>query len=235
MKKRIFSLLLVIGLIASLSITAFAENFDGSVEFDGEKMTSDFTSADMSKAAADILPGGSMTYTIKISNADSVDVDFWMSNEIISSFEDNSVANGGAYAYSLTYTASDGSETSIYNSETVGGEKDDASDPEGLHDVTDALAELFYLETLAPEASGTVTLTVSLDGETQGNSYQDTLAELQLVFAAEETAANPDTPRKTVKTGDETNFVPYLIAAGASGLILLGFAVLSLKKHGRQQ
>ena len=88
-------------------------------------------------------------------------------------------------------------------------------------------------------------LTVGLDGETQGNGYQDTLARLRMNFAAEEEASissrtrtphtatpgSPETPdRNLPKTGDETNMLPYCIAALISGTVLLLFGLSALKK-----
>ena len=122
---------------------------------------------------------------------------------------------------------------------------------------------------------------VGLDGETLGNDYQDTLADLQMDFAVElntpekdepkkpDKPVNPDEPEKkkpvnpeedekkkkvveeeekivkkstttettnhTVKTGDYTNTVPYLVAAGISGLVLLALAIYSLHERNRQR
>ena len=112
---------------------------------------------------------------------------------------------------------------------------------------------------------------VGLDGETLGNDYQDTLADLQMDFAVElrnpeKEPDNPDNPKKpeeekekkkkktvteeeekiikkntstekstTVKTGDYNDTLPYLIAAGVSGLILLILAFYSLHERRRQR
>ena len=126
---------------------------------------------------------------------------------------------------------------------------------EGLHEATDALEEWFYLDTLAKDQGGVLTLRVALDGETQGNDYQDTLAELQMQFAVElrkprkeEPPVEPDKPgtkkksggksstrTKVVKTGDYTNYIPYLIAAGVSGLALLLLAFYGMRERRRQR
>lgn len=61
---------------------------------------------------------------------------------------------------------------------------------------------------MEPGENGTVNLTVGLDGESQGNIYQDTLAKLMMNFAVEDNS-NPTTPNPPtyntpprVKTGD---------------------------------
>ena len=41
--------------------------------------------------------------------------------------------------------------------------------------------------------------------------------------------------RKVVKTGDYTNYTPYLIAAGVSGLAILLLAIYSLRERRRQR
>ena len=161
--------------------------------------------------------------------------------------------SGGAYTYKLTYKNSkSGEEKLLFSSETVGGE-DVSEAGEGLHEATDALEEWFYLDTLSTDEGGVLTLRVALDGETQGNDYQDTLAELQMQFAVElrepEIHGNPpDEPKKPskpsksgkttkskVKTGDYTNYIPYLVAAAVSGLALLLLAIYSLRERRRQR
>ena len=47
------------------------------------------------------------------------------------------------------------------------------------------MTDFFYLDRLDSGKSGKVSLTVALDGETNGNGYQNTLARLQMAFAAD--------------------------------------------------
>ena len=78
--------------------------------------------------------------------------------------------------------------------------------------------------------SGTVTLKVSLDGETQGNSYQDSLADLRMRFAVEVTPIG-----KIIKTGDESmNVSPFYIGMAVSGLLFLVLAVDGLRQRKKQ-
>ena len=131
-----------------------------------------------------------------------------MANDVISSLEDaQSVAENGGYTYILTYTDHDGKEDTIYSSTSVGGEKETTAG-KGLNEATNSLDDFFSLDTLEPGENGTVNLTVGLDGESQGNIYQDTLAKLMMNFAVEDNS-NPTTPNPPtyntpprVKTGD---------------------------------
>ena len=101
------------------------------------------------------------------------------------------------------------------------------------------MEEFFYLERISGGKSAKIVLKVSLEGETHGNDYQNTLAKLQMKFAAEKAAGAPPamgTPgkkAKTVKTGDESSVMLYIsLAALALGLMIL---LLVLKRMRDQK
>lgn len=194
--SRMWYLAMAVVLFCGSGIPIYAEDYTGGqgwkVEFTGNGMESSFTSSDISDAVYALQPGDSVILSLSLKNGDSQDTDWYMSNEVLSSLEDSqAVASGGAYTYRLAYTGSSGEETVLYSSESVGGEKSSGAGA-GLHEATDSLDEFFYLDRLAPGGSGMVTLEVVLDGETQGNSYQNTLASLQMNFAVEKAGAAPD-------------------------------------------
>ena len=252
MKKRILCLAMAAIMAVGIHTTAFAETLQGGsdwkVEFDGSKMSSNFTSADMKK--------DTMGLQVGLKNTSEKDADWYMTNEVLKSLEDSqSIAEGGAYGYRLTYVGPDKKETVLYDSETVGGE--DAKKGEGLHQATDALEKYLYLDRLSKGDVASVHLTVKLDGETQGNDYQDTLASLQMSFAAdpvtvttvtkkgEDKVVNKtvtrtvQTPTKNVvrspKTGDTTQILAISAVALASGVILLILAVVLIKKRKEEK
>lgn len=244
MFKKMITMLLVAALLVFPVMTAFAaesdvEITDGSVEWDGSKLNSNLS--DIQQAINNMQPGDKVTYKVTLKNTGSTDTDFWMSNEIIRSFEDNGRASDGAYTYYLAYTGPDGTEV-FYNSAKVGG-----LDANGLHDVPDGvdsqnLDEDFFLGKLSKGQTGTVELIIMLDGETQGNSYQQANAILQLKFGVEErtTTTVTKTENKTitktvtepsdVKTGDDFNLMPLYIAALACGVLLVVVATGRRKK-----
>lgn len=91
---------------------------------------------------------------------------------------------------------------------------------------------------------------MALDGETQGNAYQDTLADLRMQFAVEvrpepvtvteegpPATPQPGSPGRTglVRTGDDTNLIPYVIAMGVSGLLFLLLAVYGVKQNRKEK
>ena len=260
MKKRILCLAMAAIMAVGIHTTAFAETLQGGsdwkVEFDGSKMSSNFTSADMKKDIFRLQPGDTMELQVGLKNTSEKDADWYMTNEVLKSLEDSqSIAEGGAYGYRLTYVGPDKKETVLYDSETVGGE--DAKKGEGLHQATDALNQYLYLDRLSKGDVASVHLTVKLDGETQGNDYQDTLASLQMSFAADPVTVTTVTkkgedkvvnktvtrtvtaPSKNVvrspKTGDTTQILAVCAVALASGVILLILAVVLIKKRKEEK
>ena len=234
MRKRILGFILAMVMIAAVPIETSAETIPGSsdwqITFDGNKMSSNFTSADLDASVYQILPGDTALIELSLANTATKDTNWYMSNEILKSLEDGSPANGGSYTYILNYVDVNGKETEIYNSDTVGGEG-----VNGLNQVSNSLKDYFYLDRIAPGAQARIQLKVTLDGETQGNDYQNTLAALQMNFAAEEAAADstvttPGKDIKIIKTGDSSNIIMYLsIAALAAGLIILIIVILLMK------
>lgn len=265
MKKRVFGLLLAVLLLTEGSVLAVrAEDYAGDegwqVVFTGDRMESSFQSSELSDAASALQPGDQITFQIALKNEDSQSTDWYMSNEVLSSLEDSQrVAQGGSYTYILTYHNAAGEENVLYSSENVGGERKVYPLEEGLHEATDSLDQFFYLDTLKEQQSGLITLKVCLDGETQGNAYQDTLAKLQMNFAVEKGGVrngNRDPKKNTqesdesepdnaennqsdegkiytnfkVRTGDEASLFTWSLIALCSGLGLAFFVIFLPKK-----
>ena len=232
MKKRILCLAMTLFMVVGFAMPAHAQDFVGgdnwAVTFTGKELNSNFTGAAMTEEILNIQPGDSITVKVSIKNEDKEKTDWYMTNEVLETLEDSvSVAEGGAYTYILTYTDVEGKETVLYSSETIGGDDDD------LHQATEALEDYFYLDRLGSGESGVVSLYVQLEGETQGNDYQDTLARLQMNFAVEKV----DTPREitVVKTGDTSQLMLFSSVALISGLVLLIIAIMSMKRQRNEK
>ena len=237
--------------------TVRAEEYKGGdwgVEFTGEGMVSNFTSADISDAVYSLQPGDSVTISLNLENKSGVSSEWYMTNKVLSSLEDHSEdARGGAYAYRLSYTGQNGQETVFFDSSTIGGDRSSAAGL-GLHEATESMGEYFRLGTLTPGEKGMVTLSVTLDGETQGNDYQNTLADLTMSFAvdslnptADDGDGNPENPEDGdkqpgtedgphsystggAKTGDSNRLALWSCIAFASGALLLILALLGIRK-----
>lgn len=267
--KKITACILSAGMLFSMRTAAEAETLgsEWNVSFTAaNEMDSDYTASDVSNAVYGMQPGDDMEIRLNLRNDNAAAANWYMTNEVLQSLEETagSSASGGAYEYELIYTAPDGAEEILFTSDTVGGES--TGDRVGLHGATSGLEDYFYLDTLAPGQQGLITLRVALDGETQGNAYQNTLASLQMNFAVDTTTEYTNTVREVVeegnpgegnpggtgdgtgngsggsgnrtgivRTSDENSLVPFFVAAGISGLLLLLLAAYGLKERRKQR
>ena len=256
MRKKILCLFVAAALSLGASCPAYAEEHEGSknwkVEFDGSKMNSNFSSSELAEEISSIQPGDSIRLQVLVGNSSGEGASWYMTNKVLSSLEDQSEASGGAYTYRLVYESAAGVEDVLYSSEAVGGEEANKNALEGLRQATDSLEDFFFLDTLNSGQQGAVYLTVKLDGESQGNVYQDTLAQLQMNFAVEkaepvEVTVTPtpieNTIRRTlqqdsrniiaasVQTNDPTKILPYCLAALAAGVALLVLGAVIIKRR----
>ena len=189
MKKKILCLAMTVIMAAGVHTTAFAKDYQGAdgwqVHFTGDKMESNFENKTVSDELATIQPGDSIELKVQLKNSNKGETDWYMTNEIIQTLEEaQESAEGGAYEYKLTYVGSDNTEKVLYNSDTVGGEGSSKTG-EGLKELGNSTEKYFYLGRLASNGTGTVHLTIGIEGETQGNGYQNTLAKLRMNFAVE--------------------------------------------------
>ena len=210
----------------------------------------------------DLEPGDKIELTVSLINDYTGETLWYMENRVIKTLEQltsNSNTHGGGYTYTLEYTDPQGKTESLFDSD-VGGEGNvigsGTSQREGLLEATNNLEDYFYLDTFKAGQKGSVKLTVALDGESQGNWYQDTKAQLQLRFGVEKEKSEEEVKKKTVtktktvttagkkvyktatsnvKTGDPFKMIPYIICMGISGIIILLIAVYLVKNRRRER
>lgn len=243
--KRCISLLLLLTLLLSLGGTAFAEDYsspDNWVTFRASaKMESNFKNNTVQDVLSRLQPGDTASFTITLKNEHSSSTRWYMTNTVLKSLEDAARASiqNGAYSYYLSYERGDGTNfTELFNSDRVGGESrfidNDGKLRQGLFEATEGLEDWFALDTLASGQTGTIRLVVSLDGETQGNVYQDTLAQVKMNFAVE--LQTPEKgPSGIVKTGDPWDLQPYYIVMAVTGLLFLLLAIDGLRQRRRER
>ena len=259
MKRSVKTIIIAVTLAAlMLPVNAFAGNTDvkWDVTFNEQgAMQSTFDSKEVNDAVKGLQPGDSVTFAVKEINANSQKTDWYLRNEVLSSLEESAKAakeRGGAYTYKLTYTNDQtGEEEVLFDSAEVGGENDTETGKEGLNQATSGLEKWLFLDTLGQNETGSVELFILLEGESQGNDYQDTMAKLELQFAVElpkeessepgkneekkesKTPTNNATTSKknAVKTGDTSMPLMWFLIAGIAGVVLLVVAILSVKKR----
>lgn len=226
MKKKMFCLMLLVGLLISGTMTAYAT---GNTDTGGSNVPQGdwnviFTSAGrvednlggssmINDRISTMQPGDKITVSVILGNQYNNTTHWYMKNTIIDSMEEAG-ASGGAYGYKLAYVDPAGTETVLFTSQRVGGENSD-----GLKELEkdNKLNDYFYLGGLAGGQGAKVMLTVELDGETQGNSYQDKVANLSMNFAVEPQPQSSGsgggggkTHRRTIKREVVNNEVVYL-------------------------
>lgn len=238
MKKRWIALSLAGVLALVSSVTTLAEDRKGAsgwqVSFDGSKITNNFSKSDMDDEIYAMEPGDSVELTISLKNSFNGQADWYMRNQVLETLEKSAEIAGGAYDYLLTYKDASGATTTLYSSEKFGGEG--RYNGVGLKGATTTLDEYFYLDRLGKEDTGVVKLKVVLDGETLVNSYQSTLAVLQMDFATElvKSGTSTQTPgrnREIIKTGDQSQIMLYILLTLGSGLLLLMLAFLRMRRE----
>ena len=240
MKRKFAAFLLILCLMLALPVAANAETLNGASDWvvtftTANRIVSNFGESAIDDTLRNMQPGDTANFKITVLNSGGKTIDWYMMNSVIKSLEDSSIASGGAYSYILTYTPSAGTGRELYNSNTVGGENSPAGAGEGLNEINRTeLKDWIFLEQMATGRSGVVNLQVSLEGESQANVYQDTMADLRMRFAAEIVPT-----RTIVKTGDEgTELKPIYIGMAAAGVLVLGLAiegaVQNKKKRGQK-
>ena len=249
MKKRILCLVMGLVLTAGMPMTASAEEHQGasgwSADFNGKEIVTNFRDNQIADSMSGVLPGDSIELNVSVKNSDSRETDWYMTNEIVQTLEEsNTIAAGGAYEYRLTYTDSTGAVTELYSSDSVGGDEPAGAD-EGLHEIAETPGQYFYLDRLGQNGTGRVTLWMRVDGETQGNAYQETLAQLKLNFAVEvvpEAVVRTEVNHRvhtvsggtqivtTVQTGDTAPLMIWSAVALGCGIILLVVGMTAWKR-----
>ena len=130
MKKKLFALLLMLALFCLLSLSAYAETYQGRndwlVTFNtNAEMVSNFKAEEFYDAQSELQPGDSLEMVIRLHNTYPKKTDWYMINKVLESLETssaNSATSGGGYTYVLTYTHPNGTVDTLFRSDKVGGE-----------------------------------------------------------------------------------------------------------------
>lgn len=225
MKKIKLVTILLLSLMITLGMSQVAFAVDGEYVFDGNNVTGS-AGADIEKQIQNLQPGDDMTLEFTYTNESDATTYWYMENTVVDALETSSEQNGG-YTYILTDNGPNG-ETVLFNSDQVGGQDQPSGAGQGLKAATNASSDWFFIHELAAGQSGSTTLYVKLDGESQVNSYKGSKGQLHLNYAVEKQEPGEDIiiNKSSTKTGDTFN--PLLaIAALTAALLAALLAVLS--------
>ena len=239
MKKNLSVILITLMMLLGTCAIA-ADSAD--IVYDGKALvnTSD---ADLSDSISGLLPGETKNIDITFANNSSNKTNWYITNKILSSFEDKGAAENGGYTYALIYIDPTGAETTLYSNDHIGGEVEEME--AGLKQINSAVGDnYFYLGSLDANKSGTIRIRIGLDGESQSNSYMDAVAELQLSFAVEEEVSN--TTRNVIRyyvpntssgagifSANYTTY--YMVFAGGLLLMVLSLSYLIYARNREEK
>lgn len=234
MKRVLSAILSVVLAIAVLPTTAMAESLTGKsawqVTYTGDgRLVDNYDAGTYFDDVRSLQPGDDITFTVAIKQDNATSADWYLSNDVVKSLEEGAAQNS-AYGYELTYTNPSGATQTIFKSERVGGDNTG-----GLTEATAALEDYLALGTLSQGQSGSVSVKVTLDGETEGNDYFNTLARLVLKFAVEPQQTGETKNRTIVQTGDESRLFPLYVAMTVSGLALAGLAAYGVIERRKEK
>lgn len=232
--KKITVLLLALMMTLAMAQIAFAEanTYDGGTySYNGSTITNSKANAAIDNEIAGLQPGDEMTFTFTYKNDSDESTEWYLENTVVKTLEEQSSAANGGYTYELVNNGKKEGPVTIFSSNAVAGDNNENPDKKntGLKTATDATGDWLYIDTLAAGQSGTTTLKVALDGESQANNYQTTNGQLRINYAVAETPEEDVVVYKTVKTGDETN-IALMAAIFVGALLLLILAILSYRK-----
>ena len=216
-------------LLVTLGCSAFADSFVSdrwTATFNGSKITDNFSASEISEAISGIEPGDSLTVKIKLNNASSGKTAWYMTNDVLQSLEESLASpSGGAYSYNLTYTDPSGVPRTLFDSKVSGGEKGD------LQETTAGLGDYMFLGEIESGRTGTVALTMALNGESEGNVYMDADALLQMNFAVD---TNTSTLNKfyAAKTADRLDMYTWSAVLVLSAAAVLYLTAVRRKSRG---
>lgn len=208
MKKRIMNFVLALTLVVAGTVGSSAYALANETAKEWMTFTYkggsdvDFTSqvAEGFTPFSDVMPGDTITYKINYANGTSKAADFYMNAEVVKSLEKASQDVGGAYSYVIK-----NNDAELFSSETVGG---DATEKLGLTQASGDTGVYFSLGEVKAGEKGTVSVSITLDGDSQANVYQDKSAELQFYFKAEsETLGNKTIVKENEKVVPVTKTV----------------------------
>lgn len=232
MKKMLILVISGLLLWGMLPLPAGAETFYGddswNVAYNGSGMVSSFVSSDIEDVVRRVKPGDAAIIYITLKN-DSPNTSHWyMDSEILRSLEAGQSDPENAYGYTLTYAGPSGTIRWFFDSDAAEGDGINHDD-KVLRQTPDGLEDCFYLGELSAGETGTVTLGVWLGSETQGSTYRDNLAKLQMVFQVEENLFSSAIP----KTGDSNRILLFSLINIVSGLLLLSISLVSWRKKAQ--
>ena len=176
-----------------------------------------------------MLPGETRTMTMELYNEASEELKFFMSSDILTAYIAEDGDQRAVYDFAI---AADGEE---FFRAVIGGETKDniSAGKEYLTDDNNIL-----LATLAKGEKTKIDISLSLDGDSMGNSYMNAAGKLTFRFSAETPEEPPTVVNKivnkiikTIKTGDTASIAVFVVVAAGCLLAIIFVLIRRRKKE----
>jgi len=187
MKRKII-LILIFVLVLAGGTSVFAQSSQDIV-FDGNAQNFVTSVNENDKGFSDMEPGESRTVELTLKNSDQQEIKFFMNSEILDNIAAKTQDKQAVYDFSI---AADGQ---IFFQAVIGGGMTENISIGQEYMTTD---NNILLKVLQPNETSTITLTLKLDGDSAGNTYQGQSGVIGLNFRAETIEAEPETIYQTI-------------------------------------
>lgn len=226
--KKLCALLVMLSLFIPSVNSVFAAD-DSIITFDGD--AEDFILPENNEVfnLEGMYPGETRSYTLTLVNDDYREMNFYMSSRIVKELANDSSSGAGAAAFDFNFKING---VDLFDG-LVGGE-----DNVGEKMMEDDI----LIATLAKDEKAVLEMTVTADGDSLDNSYQDATGSVQYTFSVEyddEVSAPQQVINrivKNVKTGDPTTLSVFGALLGGSlvGIVYL-FVTRRKKEEGQDE
>ena len=234
MKKLSVLLVMASLIIPSMSTVNAADSmitFDG----DAEKFINANENNEVFDGFKNMYPGETRTQSLTLKNDDYREMRFYMSSKIVDEFG-NEITDSSGIAYDVNFTING---EDLFDGQ-VGGE-----DRVGMTDEGEQ-GDNILVATLGQGETALLEMTLTADGDTMDNSYQDASGHVEYTFSVEyddepatvpekivntitKTVINPIT--KVVKTGDPVTLGVFGVMLGASAVGIVYLIITRKKKE----
>lgn len=217
--KKLSALLVMFSLFIPTINSVYAA--DSMITFDGE--AEKFINANSEGEVFNLegmYPGETRTETLTLVNNDYREMKFYMNSKVLDEFGNETSSGAIAYDFNFKINGEDLFDGLVGGEDNVG---------EGM------MEDNILIATLAKGETATLEMSVTADGDTMDNSYQDATGLVQYTFSVEYDDEAVNTPQKVVNTVVQTvtNRIEKAVQTGdpaTLGLfgVLLGGSVVGI-------
>lgn len=233
MKKSTCPAIFLLAAILILSMTSFSYADDYTVEYscsyNGSEIKTDFDKSAFNDMAASLEPGDNIQYKVTYENDSDAASSWFVKSNVFKTLEANK-AKGSGCSGAITNNNPNSKSPVVLFDNTKADAK--AVPLEDLQKLQSATGEYLSMGNLKAGQAGSVEMEIRFDGESEDLDFTETVGELIMQFAVENTdqkVVSQRHPLADTKTGNSVSMLLMLAFMTGSALAAL-FAVISFVK-----